>query len=102
MKFNSPYWSNKVKVELLQRWILVHSFLYYELNYNVVSDSKFDSNCEQLRKLKDKYPNSYKKAKYSYAMKDFDGSTGFGFVEKLNADHHSKVARDAVYLKDKY
>lgn len=101
MKFNNPYWSNRTKIELLQRWILVHSFLYYELNSNVVSDFMFDNNCKQLNELKESDIKSYKKSSYHYAMKEFDGSTGFGFIEKLNNDHYDKVSRDASILKDR-
>lgn len=99
MKFICPYWRPKTKIDLLQRWILVHSFIYYELNESVVSDQMFDSNCLQLYKLKVKYKQSYKESNYYYAMKNFDGSTGFGYFEKLSKEHSSSVVRDANYIK---
>lgn len=102
MKFTNPYWKPRTKIELLQRWILTHSFLYYDLNYNVVSDEMFDNNCEQLREFIEKYPKSWKKSKYYYAMKEFDGSTGFGFVELLNEEHRTNITRDAWYIRRKY
>jgi NAD-dependent DNA ligase len=102
MKFNNPYWSNKTKIELLQRWILTHSFLYYELNYTIVSDERFDQNSQQLARAKEKFPKSWKESKYSYAMQDFDGSTGFGYVQQLDPEHRGAIERDAWYLRRKY
>lgn len=102
MKFSNPYLSNKDKIELLQKWILVHSYLYYELNYSVVSDNKFDKNCVQLMELKIKYPKLWKKSKYYYAMKDFDGSTGYGFYEKLKEEHKMIIEMVANHLRRNY
>jgi hypothetical protein len=102
MKFNNPYWKPVTKIELLQRWILTHSFLYYTLNYTIATDKRYDDNSEQLVELKEKYPKSWKNSRYYYAMKEFDGSTGFGFVEKLNDEHREAVTRDAFYLRRKY
>lgn len=100
MNFQNPYWENITKIEMLQRWILVHSYLYYDLNSSVVSDTMFDKNCVQLATLKRKAARSYRRSKYGYAMKDFDGSTGFGFVELLNSEHAKLIMRDASNLKD--
>ena len=99
MKFNCPYWKSKARIDLLQKWILVHSFLYYELNESIVSDEMFDNNCLQLYKFKVKYKQSYRKSNYYYAMKNFDGSTGFGYFEKLNKENSYSVMRDANYAK---
>lgn len=100
MIFDNPYWEDKTKVELLQRWILVHSHLYYDLNASVVSDHMFDNNCRQLHQLKLDSSKAYSEAKYSYAMQDFEGSTGFGFVEQLTTEHRDLIMRDAANLKD--
>lgn len=94
MKFNCPYWKPKSKIELLQRWILVHSYIYYNLNKSIVSDEMFDKNSLQLYKLKLRYKQEYKQTKYYYAMKEYDGSSGFGIFEKLNHDHQMLVSKD--------
>lgn len=98
MEFNSPYWTNKIKIELLQRWILVHSYLYYDLNESIVSDQMFDRNSKQLVELQENDPKAFKKSRYYYAMKEFDGSSGFGFVQNLDAEHFEAVIRDAQML----
>lgn len=103
MKFNhNPYFKTVTKIELLQRFILTHSFLYYNLNYSIVSDERFDKNSQQLVKFQEKYPDDWKKSRYYYAMKDFDGSTGFGYVEKLKPEHREIIERDAWWLRKKY
>jgi hypothetical protein len=98
MKFSSPYWNNRTKIQLLQRWILVHSFIYYELNKNIVSDQMFDSNSKQLVELQEADTKAFKQSRYYYAMKSFDGSSGFGFTDKLNEYDFECVTRDAYRL----
>ena len=102
MEFKSPYWSNKIRIELLQRWLLVHSFLYYSLDHPIIPDHMFDNNCVQLCELMKEDPAAFKKSRYYHAMKDFDGSTGFGFYEQLNKQLKYNVYNDAMMLRDKY
>jgi hypothetical protein len=98
MEFPSPYWSKKTKIELLQRWILVHSHLYYDLNNSIVSDHMFDNNCNTLVSFQMAFPEEFKESRYYYAMKDFDGSTGFGYVQNLDPSHFEVITRDAKTL----
>lgn len=98
MQFPSPYWNPKTKIELLQRWILVHSHLYYDMNSSVIEDQMFDRNSKQLVSLQMAHHEEFKKSRYYYAMKDFDGSTGFGYVQNLDAHHFELVSRDAMML----
>lgn len=94
----NPYFTILEKIELLQRWIIVHSIIYYELNQSIVTDSQFDNNCNQLVELMRKYPKLINKSKYSYCFYDFDGSTGFHLVSRLNIDDYSKLFLDAYRL----
>lgn len=98
MIFNNPYWTGKQKIELLQRWILVHSYIYYELNDSVVPDAQFDNNCRHLIRLQKAYPDDFKESRYYYAMNEFDGSTGYGFYEKLDPDMQNNISRDAYMV----
>lgn len=102
MQFNNPYLSPKQKIEMLQRWILVHSYIYYELNNNAVEDAAFDNNCNHLARLQKAYPKALKQSRYYYAMKEFDGSTGYGFVNKLNSEMQDIIRRDAQYIIDHF
>ncbi|MBO7695400.1 MAG: hypothetical protein J6T10_22475 [Methanobrevibacter sp.] len=80
---SSIYWSNKLKCEYLQRQIIVHSILYYELDNNVINDKKFDCLCKQLLELQQE-TDDYEQTYYYYVFKDFDGNTGFDIWGKLN------------------
>ena len=94
IQFNSGssiYWSNKLKCEFLQRYIIIHSIIYYELNKNIISDKQFDIVSKQLLKLQRKTEN-YNKTQYYYVFKDFDGNTGFYIWDRLNK-------KDKEYLK---
>lgn len=89
MKFHIPF--NPVqKIELLQRWILVQSFAYYELNENIASDFKYDANAKQLAELKKQYPDEFKRSRYYGYFHDYcseeDGTTntsGFDLLERV-------------------
>jgi NAD-dependent DNA ligase adenylation domain len=60
-----------------KRQILVHSFLYYQLNESIISDHTFDAWCNELVKLLKDYPEEAKQSIYYEEFKDFDGSSGF-------------------------
>lgn len=91
MKFENPYWSIKERIELLQKWILIHSYIYYELNESLVPDIRFDANCRQLVELAKKNKKDFKESKYSKVFKGFDGSTGFYLFGKLNDSEKENV-----------
>jgi NAD-dependent DNA ligase len=99
MDFSRRDFTTQEKIELLQRWILVHSYLYYELDLSVVSDHMYDRNSQQLHMFKINYPTDWKNARYTYAMVDFDGSTGFGYVNQLNTVDTMSIVFDAKQLK---
>lgn len=98
MDFSNRDFTPQEKIELLQRWVLVHSYLYYIMDISVVSDNMYDANSKQLADLKEAHPDSWDKAKYTYAMKDFDGSTGFGFTEKLEEKERKLILFDITIL----
>lgn len=91
--FKNPYWTNKSKIQMLERWILVHSLLYYEFNTSIISDEMYDKNSKQLAEMIKKYPNSFKQTKYYYCFKGFDGSTGFDLYDKL-----TQYDKDIVFM----
>ena len=86
MKFRNPYWSKKLCISALQRWIIVHSILYYELDSSIVEDKTFDANSKQLVQMQHDYPNEAKASDYWYVFYDFDGSTGFDLYHRLNKE----------------
>lgn len=60
-----------------QRQILVHSFLYYQLNENIIDDYTFDKWANELASLMKQHENQFKESAYCEVYKDFDGSSGF-------------------------
>lgn len=91
MRFTNPYWSNKLRISALQRWVLIHSILYYELDTSLVSDKVFDEHAKWLVQMQNDYPDEAELSDYWYVFYDFDGSTGFDLYDRLNK-------RDKQYL----
>lgn len=92
MKFGNPYWSEKLKMSALQRWLIVHSILYYEMDNSIVSDKMFDANAKQLVKMQSENPDEAERTDYWYIFYDFDGSTGFDLYGRL-------TDKDRKYLR---
>lgn len=103
MIFNNPDFTIRDKIELLERSILVHSYIYYELNENVLPDYKYDHNTRQLLDFKREYPDDFKKSRYYSYFDNFESGTGFDLVSRMKNDKvlYSKIARDA-YLAVRY
>ena len=60
--------------------IAVHSYIYYELNTNVISDETWSKWAKELVELIKKYPKEFKTIKHHEWFEDFDGNTGYQFV----------------------
>ena len=60
-----------------QRQILVHSFLYYQLNANIIDDHLYDLWSKELAKFMKENPEVAKKSAYYEDFKNFDGSSGY-------------------------
>lgn len=72
--------------ELIQRrrrQIMLHSFLYYELDQTLIDDATFDKWAHELASLQTKCPEHSARVAYEReAFADFDGSTGFDLPYK--------------------
>ena len=104
MKFANPYWSNKLKIDALQRWIIVQSIVYYELDNSIVSDKEFDANAYQLVELQNSFPEEAKRSEYWYVFYDFDASTGFYIYDRLNKhdkDYLVQLSRHVLKLYER-
>lgn len=107
MKFNYPF--NIVeKIQLLQRWILVQSFAYYELNENIASDFQYDANARQLEELARAYPEDFKRSRYYDYFYDFydaeeHATSGFDLlrrIEKVDRELYRHIWIDAALALD--
>ena len=79
------YWSDKLKIDFLQRVILIHSYLYYELNTNIWTDKHYDEVSKQLTIMQNNFSKNWikNKTQYGYVFYDFDGTTGFDLFNRL-------------------
>lgn len=66
-----------------QRQILVHSFLYYQLNTNIITDYTFDCWSKELVSLMKDNPEITKQTVYYEGFKEFDGSSGYDLPYSL-------------------
>lgn len=57
--------------------MLVHSYLYYDRDTNLISDKEFDTWGRELVKLQTDYPEIAKQVDYAEAFADWDATTGF-------------------------
>lgn len=104
--FSKPpciYWSNTAKISYLQRRIIVWSIMYYVLNESCVSDFQYDSVSHQLVELqkiasKEEFENS----RYYYAMRDFEGSTGFDIPSRLTKEDLKYLEHIALIVSSQY
>ena len=84
-------------IDFLQRFIIVHSYIYYELNNNVISDKKYDEKSRELAKYRTDYPDLWKSSMYYKQFgDDYDGATGFTLYHDLD-DHQKGIIRSIAY-----
>ena len=86
------YWSLKQKTNWLERYLIIHCILYYELDNGIISDKEFDYCGKQLLQFKKQLGPEFKNTEYYYVFKDWDNSTGFYVWDRL-------TKFDKVYLK---
>ena len=60
-----------------ERQILVTSYLYYNLDENIITDEKFDKYAFDLVGMMKKYPEEFKQSEFYLGFTEFDGSSGF-------------------------
>lgn len=90
--FTNVDWEDNEKLSYLQRRIIVHSILYYEMDSSIISDRQFDVISRQLVQMMDQIPlEECEKSRYWYMMHNFDGTTGFDLYSRLNPE-------DKIYL----
>lgn len=87
-------WTILMRINYIQRKILLNSILYYEHNRNMLSDHFYDNMCKQLvsyQKIFARHSSVKDETTYGYAYYDFDGSTGYHLYGRL-------IEQDTNYL----
>lgn len=81
------------RIDFLQRYIIVHSYIYYELDRNIISDKQYDAKAKELVKLKNDYPELWKTSMYYKQFRDdYNGATGFTLYYDLD-EYQKQVIR---------
>lgn len=85
-------------IDFLQRFIIVHSYIYYELNRNVISDKVYDAKAKELTRYKNDYPDLWKSSMYYKQFGDeYNGSTGFTLYYDLD-DKQKEIIRSIANI----
>lgn len=88
--------STQEYIDFLQRFIILHSYIYYELNGNVISDRKYDEKARELVMYKNKYPELWKTSMYYKQFgNEYNGATGFTLYHDLD-EHQKRIIRSLV------
>lgn len=72
-------------IHQLIRQVIVHSYIYYELNDNIITDSEFDKKCIEL----DSRRKELKETKFNDIFTNWDSSTGFTLIRPDLEDYHA-------------
>ena len=83
-------------IDFLQRFIILHSYIYYELDNNYISDMEYDKKAKELVKYKNEYPDLWKNSMYYKQFgNDYNGATGFTLYHDLD-DEQKKIIRSLL------
>lgn len=83
-----------------RRQILVHSFIYYELNQNIISDAQWSAWAQELEDLQSKYPDISDKTEFASDFKGFDHSTGANLRDAYNKPNIVTLAFRLLHYKE--
>ena len=88
------------KIQQRRYQMLVHSYIYYEMNENIISDSQWSKWAMELVDLQSKYPNIAKHVVYADDFANWDGSSG-AFLTYTNKPNIVITANRLVQSRQK-
>lgn len=99
------YWSEQERISNLQRMVMVHSIIYYNMNQSVIEDESFDRIARDLynRQLAAD-DDVLRKTTYYYAFNDFNPASGYYLPSRLikeDKEHLTTIANQVLYLVSK-
>lgn len=104
MKF-PEHWTTVDKLNRLQRMVLLHSIIYYDLNESVITDDYYGKLARLLARKVEQYRNKpvFRKTMYWYVFEDYtDGSTGFDLAHKLTKKDYKYLYCMATHIIQRY
>lgn len=89
-------------INYLQRFIILHSYIYYELDDNVISDKEYDAKARELVRYKNEVPELWKNSEYYQQFgDDYSGATGFTLYHDLN-ERQKEIIRSIACMRPKH
>lgn len=89
-------------INRLQRIIILHSYIYYELGDSVISDREYDGKTKELVRYKNDYPELWKNSEYYEQFgDDYNGSTGFTLYHDLD-EHQQEIIQSIAKYRHSY
>lgn len=86
-------------VDVLQRAVLVHSYIYYHLDDNILSDSSYNELARQLVEETNKLSEDEQElTDLWYAFHDFTAATAFDVYSRLKIVDKIKIDRAANHV----
>jgi hypothetical protein len=98
MEINEKYDDLQIIKDLIKRrrlQMLVHSYIYYKLNDNIISNATFDMWAEELIDLQEKYPEISKEVELYDIFSEFNI---IGDAIRLPLEDDSRIANRARWL----
>ncbi len=89
------------KIKQRRRQMLVHSYLYYEKNENIVSDSKWSQWAMELVQLQKGYPKEASEVEFAEMFKDWDGNSGAGLSYPISIINTANYILNNVHKFEK-
>lgn len=81
--------------------MMVHSYLYYEMDTNIITDKQFDTWGRELVQLQADYPEISKQVEYYEAFANWDASTGFDLPKDERIQHIAwRLTHCSSYIGD--
>lgn len=85
------------QIDILQRKIIVHSYIYYYLDNSVISDREYDALSKELTNYKNLYPDLWRQSMYYKQFGDsYNGSTGFDLWDGLD-DRQKRIILSIIH-----
>jgi hypothetical protein len=79
-------------IDFYQRYIIIHSHIYYDMDNNLISDKKYDEVSRLLVSYKEKYPEEWKNSMYYKQFGDeYTGATGMGLYDDLDPEQQLRI-----------
>lgn len=79
-------------IDFYQRFIIIHSHIYYDMDNNLISDREYDKAAKLLASMKEQYPEEWRNSMYYKQFGDeYNGATGMGLYDDLDEDQKLRI-----------